>query len=89
MSRMPATCLLEVRLQEIGGVAGRRVPILEGLEQFGEPLTGVVPPGAEQGAAGRRHQIAVAADQPEIQQPDAGTQLPPGDLGALGGVRTA
>ena len=49
-----ASGLLQVGLQQVGGVAERLVPLLQGREQLGQPLAGVPPPGGQQGRCARR-----------------------------------
>ncbi len=80
----PAARLLEVRLQQVGGVAEGREPLVEGGQQFRQPLAGVVAPGGEQRGPGAGDQVGVTGDQPQVQQSDPGGELDPGDLGALG-----
>ena len=80
----PAPGLLEIRLQQVRGVAVRLEPLVERGQQLRKPAAGVPAPGVQQRGAGRADQLGVAADRPQVQQADAGAELAAGDVGALG-----
>ena len=79
-----AAGLLQVGLQQVGGVAERLVPLLQGGEQLGQPLAGVGPPGGQQGRPRSADELGVAGQHPQVEQPDPGAQLATGHVGALG-----
>ncbi len=80
----PAPRLLEVGLEQVGGVPEGLVPLVEGGEQFRQPAPRVAAPRVEQRRTGSPDQVGVPGDDAQVQQPDARAELAAGDLGAFG-----
>ena len=77
--------LLQVRLEGLGQVAVAGVPLLDGLDQLGQPLAGVAAPVVRQRWPGWRSTTSGSpATQVRSSRPDRRGQVAGGDAAALG-----